>query len=696
MKKHNHKKYFFDEVLKSSDLTKEIPIEDIDMKPSDGKEYISLDTERLFSQIKSGQIIRLLLPTSTGTGKTTAIIDLREAIKEKRRRRFLAIVHRRLLASEVAAAFKITDYQNTSIKHRYFNDLSVCINSLSNVRGKVHFLFIDEIEGVLANLASKQLFPDRVKAENTYSTLLEIIEGAEILILADANIGPLTGLVLKHANCLNKLKMLSAPRKEQDWVYLGSYNKHFFWLLDRIKNGKRLAIACMSKRAAKHLHQFLKKELEEQVEIILLTADSDGIDDFLLERSQKKYICDVLIYSPVIDAGISIKPEEVDKTSQFDEIHLICANSGDGTMAIQLVARVRNPKSTRIYFSGTPKASSGIVLQQSSVFNQDLELRDENCKIIFQEIFPDRFWVEGDAENYKEFLLEFRYQSVQRGLGWVCKWLMVNFMTEDCSKIKISSKKLDEIKIKTEEAHKKCREDRTNLVLQNCSQEEYDELVQKRSHEGRLSYEEECLLENHRLGEMFGDAFLEVSKDERREIIEKDEHKNLSRKIELFTRIRLIDNDNEKALIGGLKKDYKKAQKTAYIHRNYPVIIALNYLTIFDALGVDITQKSSSVQNIIWNRETAVKVRDEAWEFHEVLEAFGIPRPSHVASEPVRFVSSVLKSIGLKQTSKQRRVPKGNGKRIRDYTLDVTYLEQMFERSEHLYQKEISGGINEK
>ena len=127
----------------------------------------------------------------------------------------------------------------------------------------------------------------------------------------------------------------------------------------------------------------------------------------------------------------------------------------------------------------------------------------------------------------------------------------------------------------------------------------------------------------------------------------------------------------------------------AYIHRDFPTIKALYYQSIFEVLRLNLYEDNiESLSQVKWSKDTTIQIRDDMWEMRDELENLGIPTPSKKTAEPIRYISSILTSIGLSQKSHQKRYGK---RRIRDYSLKRESLERMLFLSESQYQRLIRG-----
>jgi hypothetical protein len=322
------------------------------------KEAIVLETEYLPPiGLQDGVT---LVKSPKGTGKTTALKKLVAEAKAKGKS-VLLIGHRVILLRELATKLGLDCYLDDGDLGGEFgytrpDHYAVSIDSLPRRLFQPRpydIIIIDECEQVFRHVIAKT-----VKNPNAVMTrLLSYIGDSQSLYLLDADLNQVT----MHFVFGERAKDKAAPVRMVLNTYVAEnrpcdlYDRPEDLIVDMIqavRAGKRLFVACNSKRRAKLLARVIAKELGGKNEkVLLITADekvSQDVQDFLADIPTKYLQYQAVVASPAIGTGIDITfpghAREVDVAYGF-------FNSGINSHydVDQQLGRVRDPGEVKVW-----------------------------------------------------------------------------------------------------------------------------------------------------------------------------------------------------------------------------------------------------------------------------------------------------------------------------------------------------------
>lgn len=290
-------------------------------------------------------------------------------------------------------------------------------------------LILDEVEQQIRSLAGDHL--SDFDARRGWRSLVAHVRAARRVILLDADLGPLTRMLLSLAGKLTECTWVIGPGDpERQWV---RHPRRSHMLTDMRKawrRGDRLALPCQSCTEAHALERLLYQWADERVmppgkkpKIACVTLKTLGDYD-LTKIDQWTAGLDAFIYSPVIGTGVSIDHRWFDVAYLFLAPRVGCALD-----ALQQVWRVRNLISNAVHFwgrAGWPPGKNRT--EPDQVLNRWIRREDESYrKLGVSRGIPDDMVAHDsagrpvwnhDAMVYARAMAAVAAWEAKRGAGW--------------------------------------------------------------------------------------------------------------------------------------------------------------------------------------------------------------------------------------------------------------------------------------
>ena len=301
--------------------------------PQAGKRAIVLNRPHLpgIPHTKGVALIR----SPKGSGKTKVLVDVVQYAKQQNRS-VLVIGHRRTLLRECAAKLVLHCYlddeerqfqgtqagpkRTEEMKKRWSQKrpdyYAVCLDSLAArlpAPRKFDIVIIDECEQVLSHVCSGTI----EHPEPILKVLTHYISNAETLYMLDADLNTITtGFVRRSRATLRAPEVIDPTLQVVNLFRVHRRTCEIYEserdlrsdLLASAKAGKRLFVACNSKRRAEVLEKWLVRHVED-IRTRLITADEKdepAVQAFLANVQEEFLKYDVVLASPAIGTGIDI------------------------------------------------------------------------------------------------------------------------------------------------------------------------------------------------------------------------------------------------------------------------------------------------------------------------------------------------------------------------------------------------------
>lgn len=317
----------------------------------DARGYLPRDLlERVRERFPRARAV--VLQARCGTGKTQIAADLFRGLRDDERGVVLAPT--RTLVHDSAPRYGVRTHDEPDVPPVIEGSIAICGPSLHRISPAVPIeLFVaDEIEQVLAQYHGMTTYE---RGRRDRFELIACIRRSRFSLLMDAGAGERTVALLE--DCCGAEPDALRP-DEIVWVSVASEEKLTFraigtasagleLVMDALLEGRRLAIAAMSAEFANALGPMVA-EAFPALRLTLVTAETveDGLS--LRDINAIARETDVLIYSPVMSTGVSI-----DVKNHFDQVILFSVDgAADGLTAMQMVSRVRHPRSREVLVTG--------------------------------------------------------------------------------------------------------------------------------------------------------------------------------------------------------------------------------------------------------------------------------------------------------------------------------------------------------
>lgn len=304
--------------------------------------------ERYMEMPEIPEKIRLIINASSlGGGKTQWLVE-----ESKKSESCLAIAPRISLTRELHGRLgeSFVHYQDQQGELRQLNVVT-CLPSLRRIAldyengliRSIELLAFDEIEQALSQLFGDNLLK-AMESGAIYEHMRLLCRAAKRVVLLDAFARPETIALFMKMMELEEDEVFVHKHEyvDPDFAVAMAPSKESFEIgvLEKLSEGKRLAIPCTSKGAARRIHKMIQKKFPE-LEIRVYDSDEplDGCANELWGG------LDCVIYSPTISSGVSFDPKH------FDQICL-CGSHVPGLCYndfLQMTRRIRNPKNKTLF-----------------------------------------------------------------------------------------------------------------------------------------------------------------------------------------------------------------------------------------------------------------------------------------------------------------------------------------------------------
>ena len=198
-------------------------------------------------------------------------------------------------------------------------------------------VIIDEIESVL-NQFNSPTFKNQSKQIFEYFTeLLKYFNKCSFLDgdLSDRGYSFINSISTKQINVVNNIKMV-----QKIYNIVNDRNQYITDIMTDLDNNNKIAIISQSRSECDNFYKLLTEKFKDKCIKIYtsLTDDNEKHKDI-----NNEWFCDVLIYSPTIEAGCSFNYDHYDKI-----YGIICNGSTSQRSYMQMLSRIRKVKSNEI------------------------------------------------------------------------------------------------------------------------------------------------------------------------------------------------------------------------------------------------------------------------------------------------------------------------------------------------------------
>ncbi|RZF23770.1 toprim domain-containing protein [Paraburkholderia sp. UYCP14C] len=245
--------------------------------------------------------------------------------------RFVAIVHRVTLVSELVKRLELTHYRDgrhpiTKENAVDVTALGVCLPSINKaslraIMQNCKYLLVDEIAQVLTFLESKACFEDEGESsrQGVYAALQELVRNVTCVVGMDAGVNDRVIEFIEECRPNEQFRIYDMAQKNEGLSVkygFGSKTVDMFYeeANRRLDAGEKLWIGCDSRKQANELYEALTK-IHGDKRFILITRDTTDRNEqrtFLARADEVSRGYDCVIHSPSISSGLSIEHKRKD------------------------------------------------------------------------------------------------------------------------------------------------------------------------------------------------------------------------------------------------------------------------------------------------------------------------------------------------------------------------------------------------
>lgn len=305
-----------------------------------------------------------LIKSPKGSGKTQYLKKVVTHFKKKKQK-VLLVGHRqsllRALSSSLGLACYLNDKgPNISGVYDINKHYAVSIDSLSTrlvpARHSFDVVLVDESEQVFSHLIADTL--EIEKQRKSFLIFQHYIRSAKTVIALDADMNAVSLYAIKRFGSKNPLidrrYVLNEYKPPSSQIEIYASENHLVGdMIDNLKKGHRLFIACNSKKRVEELAATITTEFGDEFPIQCITSENSNSKEtaaFIenIKTDILKYRA--LLVSPAMGTGIDITfPDDI---SHVDGVYgFFYAKVNTHNEIDQQISRVRHPKYTKVWLT---------------------------------------------------------------------------------------------------------------------------------------------------------------------------------------------------------------------------------------------------------------------------------------------------------------------------------------------------------
>ncbi|MFY9224624.1 MAG: hypothetical protein WAQ98_18265, partial [Blastocatellia bacterium] len=462
-----------------------------------------------------------------------------------------------------------------------------------------------------------------------------------------------------HEKFLGVLNHYQVGQGKEVILYQEAGNVEIAALCELVRGGK-VYIAFNCKKRAKAFYELVKAFYKDNPEInplnvLYISSDTNGetnVREFFSNPNQEAFKYNLVISTPALSSGVSI---DVEHFTFIGGIFLHTVNTPEDCQ--QALARVRNANIWHVHISDT---------------KQSLPTDEESIAAKWKESHPfdqyhlmNRLGSDG-SYGFNDPIYERLCLNVEKNRAFLVNDFLSNFIKElSIAGFEIKYKDNNEIQdfaatyfTATGKQLEKKRYAKDLLEAKNINAMEAQAIAQK----GNVTLAERCSKDKYdikaayRLDDHVDDKDLEF-------FIEKDERGELRKRI---NRLEVAMSNNEQVLRRYEQQDLAGINLVPDMRLFWTE--RLLFSKLLTALGID--DKSLQSIGLVYDKEYMSDSYFIKWVEENRKELSGIiyiPKSEQLRNDPLRFISRLLKMLGLKQ-KRTGRASKGT------YVIDTNQL----------------------
>jgi len=490
-----------------------------------------------------------------------------------------------------------------------------------------------------------------------------LIRRARYVIVADAHLGNTTIDFLSelrpHEKFLGIVNHYQVGEGKEVVLYQEAGNVEIAALCELFRGGK-VYIAFNCKKRAKAFYELVKAFYKDnpelnQLNILYISSDTNGesnVREFFSNPNQEAFKYNLVISTPALSSGVSI---DVEHFSFVGGIFSHTVNTSQDCQ--QALARVRKANTWHVHISDVKQS---LPTDEETICNKWKESHPFDQYHLMSRLGVD------DSYGFNDPIYERLCLNVEKNRAFLVNDFLSNFIKElSIAGFEIKYKDNNEMQdfaatyfTVTGKKLEQKRYVKDLLEAKNIGVLEAQAIAQK----GSVTLAEKCSKDKYdikaayRLDDNVDDKDLEF-------FIEKDERGELRKRI---GRLEVAMSSDEQVI-----RRYEQ-QELAGINLVPDMRLFWTERLLFSKLLVTLGIDDKSLQSIglVYDKEYVRESRFIAWVEENRKELSGIiyiPKSEQLMNDPLRFVSRLLKMLGLKQ-KRTGRATKGN------YVIDTNQL----------------------
>lgn len=319
----------------------------------------------------NSNIKTLSIKSPYDTGKTQL---LKKIIRKYEPTKILMLSYRITLSQDLTGNFKnefnFKSYMEDK-NYKQSDRIIIQLESLLKLRKEVLFfdenevnyevpsydlIIIDEIESILNHFNSPTF---KGNQKETYDFLMEIINNSRKLICLDGDTNERAYNYIKNFG--DSINIENIYKKNIKTFNIIDNSKEFDkYILNSLATNEKIAIVSQSKTKADEYYQLIK-DYDSKLRVLLYTSLTDDKEKLKLKDVNDIWSnCDVLIYSPTVEAGVNF-----DRV-HFNKIYGVFSNNSTSPRSfLQMLARIRKTSDNEIIINN----SVGFKLNECDLYN---------------------------------------------------------------------------------------------------------------------------------------------------------------------------------------------------------------------------------------------------------------------------------------------------------------------------------------
>ena len=354
--------------------------------------------------IEGNKIKSLNIKSPYNTAKTQLI---KRIIKKYKFKRILWVTYRQSLTNDTKGNFKELGFKSYLDGVYTANRQIIQLESLLKLGEELQFdedieiptfdlVILDEIEGLLSHITNDITFKGMNK--EIFEYLEHIIECSNKLITLDGDMGNRTyNFINKFGPSVNIVN--NVKKNKKIFKFIENKEEYKKLIFNELNENHKIVIVSQSKQEIEALQIEIKKAYPN-LSILIYTSMTSDKSKMELEDVNKIWVkCDVLLYSPTIEAGVNFDTLHFNKIFGIIKPKTTCQRA-----FMQMLSRVRKTTNDEIY-----------------ILNEDFKLNDIKEYFSFYDAFEA-------SKNMKQFTLNRTYDMNKKTYKMTYNNYLTNYL----------------------------------------------------------------------------------------------------------------------------------------------------------------------------------------------------------------------------------------------------------------------------